>query len=382
MAHVSSTAKTQEVVPVRGQGGPEPRKTPGVSAASMRVVLFRKHGGVDVLRLEEVPTPVPGPGEILIKVRACSVNREFDLGVRQSRTVVPEVTLPHVLGVDAAGEVALVGPGVTGIPLGYRVATYPIVRCDECDFCRRGMDESHCRRYRVIGVHQWGGYAEYVKVPAQNVVPIPMSVSWEAASALPLSYTTAWHGLVTRGRVGAADTVLVTAAGSGVGVAALQIARLHGARVIAAAGSDWKLERAGALGAEAGVNYSKEGWADKVLSVTGGRGVDLIFDTLGKLTWAECLRCLNRTGRMVCCGAATGSSVRIDLRSVSQNYNSLFFYRVGTAQDLRHLIGLVASGKLQPVIDSRFPLEEAKSAQQRLLDRANFGKVIITPRPH
>jgi acryloyl-coenzyme A reductase len=349
--------------------------------SAMKAAVFRKHGGVDVLRVEEVPTPAPGPGEVLIKVRTCSVNRDPDLAARQTRTAFRELALPHVLGVDAAGEVTLVGPGVTGIPLGHRVATYPLVRCEECDFCRRGTGENYCRRYRVIGVHIWGGYAEYVKVPAQNVVPIPMSVSWEAASAVSLSYTTAWHGLVTKARVSAADSVLVMAAGGGVGAAAVQIARLHGARVIAAAGADWKLDRARALGADAGVNYSKEGWSEKVLELTDGRGVDVIFETVGRTTWRDGLRCLNQGGRVICCGATAGGSARIDLRTLYQNHTSLSFWKAGTSGELRYIIGLVASGKLQPVIDSRFPLEEARSAHQRLIDRANFGKVIIALQP-
>ncbi len=345
----------------------------------MQAVIFRRHGGPDVLRLEEVPTPAPGAGEVIVKVRACSVNRAPDLEVRKTRTSFGGVTLPHVLGADPAGEVAAVGAGVVGIPIGHRVATYPLLRCGDCDFCRRGSGENYCRRHRIIGVHLWGGYAEYVRVPAQNVIPIPMSVSWEAASALSLSYTTAWHGLVAKARVGAGDSVLVMAAGGGVGVAAVQIARLHGARVIAAAGSDWKLERARALGAEAGVNYSKEGWGEEVVSLTSGRGVDLVFETTGKFGWQDCLRALNRAGRVVSCGALTGPSVRMNLRDLYQNRNSMFFYEAGTSHELRHLAGLVASGRLQPVIDSRFSLRDAGNAQQRLVDRANFGKVIITP---
>jgi acryloyl-coenzyme A reductase len=345
----------------------------------MQAVLFRRHGGLDVLRLEEVPTPAPGAGEILIKVRACSVNRVPDLLVRKARTAFGEVALPHVLGADPAGEVAAVGAGVTGIPLGQRVATYPRLPCGECDFCHRGSGENYCRRPRMLGVHLWGGYAEYVTVPAGNVIPIPLSVSCEAASALALSYTTAWHGLVAKARVGASDTILVTAAGGGVGAAAVQVARLHGARVIAAVGSDWKIERARALGAEAGVNYTKDGWADNVLSLTNGRGVDVVFETTGRLGWQSCLRTLNRAGRLVSCGALAGPALRMNLRNLYLNRNSVFFYDGGASNELRHLAGLVASGKLQPIIDSRFPLKDAKNAQQRLVDRANFGKVIITP---
>ena len=348
----------------------------------MRAVTVRRHGGVDVLRLEEVPTPVPGPDEILVKVLACSVNRVPDLLVRASRRAMGTPTFPHVLGADPAGEVVAVGPGVIGIPLGQRVVTYPLLRCGECDFCRRGSGENYCRRYRVVGVHLWGGYAEYVKVPAQNVIPIPMSVSAETAAARSLSYTTAWHGLVTKAPVAATDSILVMAAGGGVGAAACQIARLQGARVIAAAGSDWKLERARALGAEAGVNYSQDGWANQVLSLTEGKGVDVVFDTTGKFAGPVSLGVLNRGGRLVSCGAFGGQSVRVPLGNLHRNRNTLSFYEGGASHDLRHLIRLAASGRLQPVIDSRFPMTEVKGAHQRLADRANFGKVVLVPQDH
>ncbi|HEV2282412.1 MAG TPA: zinc-binding dehydrogenase [bacterium] len=351
-----------------------------VGNARMHAVTFRKHGGPDVLRLEEVPMPVPGPDDILVKVLACSVNRVPDLLVRASRRGMGELTFPHVLGADPAGEVVAVGSRVVGFPLGHRVVVYPWLRCGECDMCRSGSGENYCRRYRLVGVHLWGGYAEYVRVPAENVIPIPMSVSAETASALALSYTTAWHGLVTRAPVAAGDTVLVMAAGGGIGVAACQIARLHGARVIAAAGSDWKLERVRAFGAEAGVNYSQEGWAEQVLALTGGKGADAVFDTTGKFGWDGCLRVLNRRGRLVSCGAFGGQSVRMNLGDLHRNHNTLLFYEGGASHELRHLVRLVASGRLQPVIDSRFALKDAKGAQQRLVDRANFGKVILVPR--
>lgn len=348
----------------------------------MQAVIFRKHGGLDVLRLEDVQMPVPGPNEILVKVLACSVNQVPDLLVRASRRAMGELSFPHILGADPAGEVVAVGSRVVGFPLGHRVVIYPLLRCGDCDLCRGGSGENYCRQYRIIGVHLWGGYAQYIRVPAENVIPIPMSVSVEAASALALSYTTAWHGLITKSPVAAGDTVLVMAAGSDVGVAACQIARLHGARVIAAAESDEMLERARAVGAVAGVNYSQDGWADRVLAHTEGKGVDIAFDAAGKSGWQECLGVLARRGRLLSCGAVGGQSVRINLGDLHRNHNVLYFYDGGASHELRHLVRLVASGKLQPVIDSRFPLRDVKSAQQRLADHANFGKVILNPQGH
>ena len=348
----------------------------------MQAVTFRKHGGLDVLRLEDVQMPVPGPNEILVKVLACSVNQVPDLLVRASRRAMGELSFPHILGADPAGEVVAVGSRVVGFPLGHRVVIYPLLRCGVCDLCRSGSGENYCRQYRIIGVHLWGGYAQYIRVPAENVIPIPMSVSVEAASALALSYTTAWHGLITKSPVASGDSVLVMAAGSDVGVAACQIARLHGARVIAAAESDAMLERARAVGAEAGVNCSQEGWADQVLALTEGKGVDIAFDTVGKSGWQECLHVLARRGRLLSCGTAGGQSVRMNLGDLHRNHNALYFYEGGGSHELRHLVRFVASGKLQPVIDSRFPLRDAKSAQQRLADRANFGKIILTPQAH
>jgi NADPH:quinone reductase-like Zn-dependent oxidoreductase len=361
---------------------PSASSSTAAATGRMQAVTFRKHGGPDVLRVETVPMPVAGPDEILVKVFACSVNRVPDLVVRASRRGMGELRFPHVLGADPAGEVVAVGSGVVGFPLGHRVVIYPLLRCGECDMCRSGSGENYCRRYRVIGVHLWGGYAEYIRVPAENVIPIPMSVSVEAASALAWSYSTAWHGLVTTARIAAGESVVVMAAGSGVGVAACQIARLHGARVLAAAGSDWKLERARAVGAEAGMNYSEDGWADRLLALTGGRGADVVFDTTGKSAWQECLRLLARRGRLVSCGAAGGPSVRMNLRDLHRNHNTLLFYAGGASHELRHLVRLVASGKLEPVIDSRFSLKDVKSAQQRLADRANFGKIILNPQAH
>jgi acryloyl-coenzyme A reductase len=353
-----------------------------VGTGRMQAVTLRRHGGPDVLRLETVPMPVPGPDEILVKVFACSVNNVPDLAVRASRRGMGELRFPHVLGADPAGEVVAVGSRVVGFPLGHRVVIYPLLRCGECDLCRSGSGENYCRRSRVIGVHLWGGYAEYIRVPAENVIPIPMSVSVEAAAALAWSYTTAWHGLVSTARVAAGESVVVMAAGSGIGVAACQIARLHGARVLAATGSDWKLERARAVGAEAAVNYAEDGWADRLLAMTEGRGVDVVFDTTGKSAWPECLRLLARRGRLISCGALGGQSVRMNLGDLHRNHNTLLFYEGGASHELRHLVRLVASGKLQPIIDSRFSLKDVKSAQQRLADRANFGKIILNPQAH
>ncbi|MBI2369839.1 MAG: zinc-binding dehydrogenase [Deltaproteobacteria bacterium] len=343
----------------------------------MKAVILRAHGGADQLRYEEVDPPRIGPDQVLVRVRAVSVNRTLDIEVRE-RGAGFGVKLPHITGADPVGEVAAVGASVRGVREGDRVAAYPFLTCQACECCTRG-EENACVALRVIGVHAWGGYAEYVALPERNVLPLPAGLPFEEAAAVPLSYSVAWHLLTARGRVKPGETVLVLAAGSGLGIAGIQIAKLCGARVIAAAGTDEKLTRAKALGADAGVNYAREGWSQDVRRLTGDRGVDLVYENVGAATWSQSLACLARQGRVVTCGTHGGNLAEIDIRSLYRHQISLLFSAGSTRAEAEEVLRQVGAGKLRAVVDRVFPLAQAPAAQQHVLDRRNFGKVILTP---
>jgi len=343
----------------------------------MKAVVFEVFGGPEVLKYRDVPDPVAGEGELVIQVKACSVNRTLDIEVRE-RGAGFGVRLPHISGADPSGLVAQVGPGVSGIRVGDRMTAMPLLNCGGCRFCRRG-DENACLNLQVLGVHRHGGYAELVRVPATHVLPLPASLSFQEASALPLSYPVAWHLLVTLGRVTADDTVLIMAAGSGLGVAGIQIAKLKGARVLAAAGNDEKLERARALGADALINYASADLPQEVKRLTDGAGADLVFENIGAATWDKSVASLARKGRLVTCGTHGGSQASIDIRALYRNYISLLFSAGSTRKETEEVFRLAGEGHLKAVVDRAFPLKEAAEAQRHLADRKNFGKVILVP---
>jgi acryloyl-coenzyme A reductase len=345
----------------------------------MKAAVFHEHGGPEVLRYEEVPTPAPGPGEVLVSVHAASVNRGPDTGVRRDGFGIPGFALPHVSGADPAGEVAELGPGVDDWTVGDRVVVYPVLWCGECDFCSAGAGENHCRRWRMLGMHVWGGHAECVAVPARNLVALPDEVSFAQAATLPVSYITAFHGLLDQVELSASDTVLVMAAGSGIGVAAIQIAHHAGARVLATSSAAWKRERALAIGADAAFDYTAPEWSEQVRAATDGKGVTVAFDNIGAETWAQSLSCLDRAGRMLCSGNTGGAVVPLDLRAVYRNMISMRFHMQGAKADLQALVELVASGEIEPVIDSQLPTSEAASAQERLAAKGQFGKIVLVP---
>ena len=345
----------------------------------MKAIIFDRHGGPEVLTYTNVADPCPGPGEVLICIGALTVNPGPDVMTREGTFGLPGFGLPHIGGSDPAGEVVAVGDGVTTPQVGDRVVVYPVLSCGSCDFCQPGSGENHCENWRLWGAQTWGGRAELAKVPAANVVSVPESVSWEAAAALPVTYLTAWHGLVDCAGVNHRDTVLVLGAAGGVGVAAIQIARVFGARVIAVTGQEWKRARALEVGAHYALDYREQGWPDRVREITDRRGATVVFDNVGEATWAQSVPCLARAGRFVCSGATTGDKLTLDARWAYRNMISLHFYMLGTRRNLEQLVELVADRSIDPVIDSRFALGDIVAAERKLAAQDHFGKIVLDP---
>jgi len=339
----------------------------------VKAIRFHAHGGPDVLRFEDVADPVPGPGDALVRVRACALNH-LDLWERRGIEKV-RIPLPHISGSDVAGEVVSAPRGSP--PPGTRVMLQPGLGCGACAACLSGADNL-CARFDVLGYKSDGGYAELVTVPAANLLPIPDTVDWVRAAAFPLTFLTAWHMLVARARVQAGEWVLVLAAGSGVGQAAIQVARLHGARVIATAGTAAKRERALGLGAESAIDHYGPSLVDEVRSVTAGRGVDVAIEHVGEATWDRSVRALARGGRLVTCGATTGPNGHIDLRDLFARQISLLGSYMGSKGELVQAAQLMFIGRLVPIVDSVFPLERAAHAQAYLESGEHFGKVVLT----
>jgi NADPH:quinone reductase-like Zn-dependent oxidoreductase len=340
----------------------------------MKAVRFHQHGEVDQLRFEDVPDPQPGPGEVVVRVKACALNY-LDIWERRG---IPglKLPLPHISGADVAGVVESVGAGVTLVKPADRTLVCPGLSCMQCEFCFQGKDNL-CRRYSVLGYVTDGGYAELVKIPAVNCLPYPEGLSFTDAAALPLVFLTAWHMLVNRCRIQPGEDVLVIGAGSGVGSAAIQIAKFFRARVIATAGSDEKLEKAKQLGADYVVQHSREKIREEVKKLTGKRGVDIVFEHVGAATWEDSLSCLAHHGRLVTCGATTGHEVKVDLRHLFSKQISLLGSYMGSRHELLEVLALVRAGHLRSVVSSIFPLKEAARAQSTMENREHFGKVVL-----
>ena len=338
----------------------------------MKAVRFHEHGGVDVLRYEDAPDPVAGTNEAIVRVRACALNH-LDLWQRRGIERV-RIPFPHISGADVAGEV--VEPGTSGVAAGTRVMLQPGVSCGRCRECLAGRD-NECASYSVLGYMNDGGYAQLVKVPAINLIPLPRGTDFVQAAAFPLTFLTAWHMLVTRAALRAGEDVLVLAGGSGVGQAAIQIAKLHGARVIATAGTDEKVARARELGADDALNHHTDDLPKRVRELTGGRGVDVVFEHVGQATWERSVKCLARAGRLVTCGATTGPQANIDLRFLFGRQLSFLGSYMGTKGELLQAVPLFLAGRLTPVIDRVFPLADAARAQERLETAGQFGKIVL-----
>jgi len=340
----------------------------------MKAIRFHEFGGPDVLRFEDVADPQPRKDQVLVRVKACSINH-LDLWIR---TGLPGIRLPHINGSDVAGDIVEVGEYVTGLTAGERVLLAPMVFCGHCEYCARGQ-QTLCREFSVLGYANDGGNAEYIAVPRVNVIPIPKELSYDQAAAVPLVFLTAWHMLVGRCDLRAGQTVLVLGGGSGVGSAAIQVAKLLGATVIATAGDEAKLERSRALGADHTIHHYNQKIADEVRKFTAKQGVDVVFEHVGAATWDESVRSLKLGGKLVTCGATTGPEAKFDLRVLFARQLSFLGSYMGNLGELHEVLKHIFSGKLKPVVDKSFPLSEARAAHEHIEEGRQFGKVILNP---
>ncbi len=341
----------------------------------MKAVRFHRHGGSEVLRYEDAPDPVPNADEALVRVRACALNH-LDIWARNGLPGV-EIPMPHVSGSDISGVVEWVPPEESEIRKGDEVIVNPGMGCGRCDRCLAGKD-NQCRHYTIIGYGVDGGYAELVKVRRTHLVRKPAGMSFTEAASFPLVFLTAYHMLVTKARVGPGDTVLVVAASSGVGSAAVQVAKLHGAEVIATAGDADKMERARRLGADHVVDHYKQDVLGEVKRITGKRGVDVVVEHVGKATWERSVKALAKGGRLVLCGATTGADVATDLRYVFNRELTIYGSFMAGLGELLEVVKLFNAGRLKTVVDSVFPLEKAAEAQERMEGSRHFGKIVLS----
>lgn len=341
----------------------------------MKAVRIHEHGGLEVLKLEEIPAPEPGPGEIRVAVKAAALNH-LDTWVRRG---VPghKFPLPITPGCDGAGVVEKMGPGFTAWKTGDAVVLSPGEGCGVCEPCQSGS-ENLCRHYGILGEMRDGTCAQFVVVKSARAMKKPSNLSFEEAASMPLVFLTAWHMLVARARVQPGEAVLVHAAGSGVSSAAIQIAKLFGARVLATAGSDEKCARARQLGADECINYEKADFFEEVRKLTGKRGVEIVIDHVGQSTMDKSIRLLVKGGRLVTCGTTSGPEIPLDFRHIFFKSLSVLGSTMGSRGELLEILRHVEAGRLKPVLDSVFPLEKIREAHARIGERAVFGKIGVT----
>jgi NADPH:quinone reductase-like Zn-dependent oxidoreductase len=340
----------------------------------MKAVRIHQFGGPEVLQYEDVPEPQPRKDQVLVRVKACSLNH-LDLWVRKG---LPGVKLPHILGSDVAGEVVETGEYVTHIKPGQRVIVAPIHFCGGCVKCLAGQ-QNQCREFTVLGNAVDGGDCELIAVPAMNIIPIPTVLDFNQAASVPLVFVTAWHMLVGLAGVRPGQTVLVLGGSSGVGVAAIQIAKMFHCRVITTAGNEVKLQQAQALGADHGINHYQQKISEEVRRITNKEGVDIVVEHVGAATWDESVRSLRTGGTLVTCGATTGPEVKIDLRHLFARQLRMLGSYMGTMAELNEVLGHVFAGRLKPVLDRTFPLSEIRAAHEYLENSQMFGKVVVNP---
>jgi NADPH:quinone reductase-like Zn-dependent oxidoreductase len=343
--------------------------------SNMKAVVIHEQGSINKLQYEEVPVPIITPSEVLVEVKACAVNY-LDICARRDR---PEVQpFPHILGSDIAGDVVEIGANVRNVAVGDRVVLSPCISCGQCRDCLNG-DENMCDFQAILGFQTNGGYAEYVKAPAKNVIQISSGLEYSLAAAIPTAYLTAWHMLISQAQIRPGESILIPSAGGGVGSAALQISKLCGATVLATASTNEKLERARQMGADLTINYTQTDFSKVVRDATADRGVDIVLEHVGAATWEKSVASLAKNGRLVTCGATTGNIARIDIRKIYQRQLTILGSALGSTSELRTIIRLAEGGKLSPIIDRVLPLQAAAETHRIIENRENFGKICLCP---
>lgn len=340
----------------------------------MKAVRIHQFGGPEVLQYEDVPDPKPRKDQVLVRVRACAMNH-LDLWVRKG---LPGVNLPHIPGSDVAGEIVEIGEYITDFTPGQRVIVAPMHFCNRCPKCMAGL-QNQCRQFTVLGNAVDGGDCELIAVPAASVIPIPDALDFNQAASVPLVFLTAWHMLAGLAKIRPGQTVLVLGANSGVGIAAIQIAKLFHARVITTAGDDRKMQRARELGADHVINHYQQKISQEVRGITHGEGVNIVVEHVGPATWDESVRSLKPGGTLVTCGATTGPKVELELRFLFSRQLSLLGSYMGTMSELYEVMGHVFAGRLKPVIDSIFPMKDVRAAHEYMEKSQMFGKIVLNP---
>ncbi len=341
----------------------------------MKAAYIEAYGGPDAVLVGDRPQPVAGAGQVLVKLAAAALNH-LDIWVRMG---IPglEPPLPHILGSDGAGVIEATGPGVTHLEPGTRVLLNPGISCRNCRFCRDG-EQSLCDTFHLLGEHIAGTFAEYIAVPAENVYPIPQTMTFTDAAALPLVGVTAWRMLFGQGQLRPGETVLIVGIGGGVAGAALQLALNAGARVFVTSGSDTKLDHAREIGAAATINYRQQKYWKQISELTDGRGVDMLIDSVGGKTWSHNLACLRKGGRLITCGATAGPRPTTHLQRIFWNQLKIFGSTMGSDRDFREMLAAYTTGAVKPVIDRVYPLEQLREAQARMEAGEQFGKLVLT----
>ncbi|MCX5639187.1 MAG: zinc-binding dehydrogenase [Planctomycetota bacterium] len=340
----------------------------------MKAAVIYEHGGLDCVKIEDVAEPKPGKDEVILRVKSAGLNH-LDIWVRKGRPGL-KVAFPHILGCDAAGVVVGVGADVISVNVGDQVVLNPALSCGSCEYCRRG-EQSECLSFSIMGMSRQGTFAECVAVPARNVHLKPAYMNFDYAGAFVLSCLTAWRMLFTRARLGPGETVLLHGIGGGVALCALQLAKLAGACVIVTSSSDSKLARASQIGADHTINYKAEDVAVRVKDFTSGRGVDVVIDTVGAVTWPVDFSAVRRGGKIVLCGITTGAKAETNLQALYWNQLTIMGSTMGSDEDFRRMLQAVTTAKLRPIIDSVELLENVRKAMEKMETGEQFGKIVL-----